>query len=515
MAASENDAILGGKIGGIADVVRDIPIALAGIGHSVDVVIPGYGSFSQHPEAKLVTRVDVTFRGQLHSVEIYTLALVNSVANVTQWVIEHPLFAIGGKGSIYCDDPDSRPFATDANKFALFSAAVAESIINNVFGSIDVLHLHDWHTATVAVLREYDPHYTQLKNIKTVYTIHNLSLQGIRPIDEDESALRSWFPYLSFDYNTINDPRYPQCYNPMRAAINLADKVHAVSPTYAKEILLPSNAELGYFGGEGLQLDLKNSDESSRLFGILNGCEYGHQQKESLALKPLLRLLGDQVLQWVSNKPLVESAHLIAITRIKQLIAKEFQASPIILTSVGRITDQKVRLFQQTMEDGKSALTHFLNQLGEQGVFILLGSGDKTLEMFLTQIASEHENFVFLKGYSEALPEKIYRSGDLFIMPSSFEPCGISQMLAMRAGQPCLVHEVGGLKDTISHGKNGFTFSGDTQFQQAQNMLTCLSSALTVKQNDNERWKTIADNALASRFLWEDVALAYCKNLYS
>lgn len=514
MAAAENDALPKGKVGGIADVVRDIPIALAGIDQIVDVVTPGYGSFSKLPEAKLIASCEVSFRGQLQTVEIYKLSLKNSVDNVTQWVIEHPLFAVGGEGAIYCDDPDSRPFASDASKFALFSVAVAEAIINNVFGTIDVLHLHDWHTATVSVLRAYDPRYTQLKKLKTVYTIHNLALQGIRPIDGDESSLSSWFPNLTFNYNEINDPRYPQCYNPMRAAINLADKVHAVSPTYAKEILLSSNMEQGYFGGEGLENDLKNAYDSSRLFGILNGCEYDVEKTKALTFKPLLRLLGDQLLQWVSGKPLIESAHLVAITRINQLINKTYKQKPLILTSVGRITDQKVRIFEQVMPDGQTALSHLLTRLGDKGIFILLGSGDKKLEEFLLKIATEHKNFVFVKGYSEALPEKIYSSGDLFLMPSSFEPCGISQMLSMRAGQPCLAHRVGGLNDTITHNENGFTFSGDTQLQQAENMLECFTSVLLQKENDKKGWKNICNNALTSRFLWKEVAQDYCKHLY-
>ncbi len=514
MAAAENDALPGGKVGGIADVVRDIPIALASIGQEVSMVTPGYGHFSTLPGTQFITSLDVTFNNKPHTIDVYKLSLENSTKNVTQWVIEHPLFAIGGVGKIYCDDPSNRPFATDATKFALFSVAVAEAIINNVFGAIDILHLHDWHTAMVSVLRAYDQRYRQLQSIKTVYTIHNLALQGIRPIEGDESSLKSWFPALSYDLTTINDPRYPECYNPMRSAINLVDKVHAVSPTYAKEVLLPSNIEQGYFGGEGLEKDLQNANNTSRLFGILNGCEYNQEKTKPLKLKALLTLLDNQLLSWIEHKPLVESAHLIAITRIKQLMSKTYKEDPIILTSVGRITDQKVRLFQQTLPDGNTALSHLLNILGDKGVFILLGSGDKTLEQFLENVAAKHANFIFIKGYSEALPEKIYSSGDLFLMPSSFEPCGISQMLSMRAGQPCLVHCVGGLNDTINNNENGFSFSGNTGLQQAENMLTSFSSAIYTMKNDTKKWDSICSNALKSRFMWESVALDYCELLY-
>lgn len=518
MAAAENDALPGGKVGGIGDVVRDIPIALANIGQQVDVVMPGYGRFSKLSGAEHITSLQVMFGGQEQTIEIFKVPAKKATNLVTQWVIEHPLFAIGGEGSIYCDDPDNRPFASDATKFALFSVSVAKAIVSDVFGKIDVLHLHDWHTAMVSLLRAYDPQYQALQAIKTVYTIHNLALQGIRPIDGDESSLKAWFPHLAFDQNQINDPRYHHCFNPMRSGINLSDKVHAVSPTYAKEILSPSMPEQGYFGGEGLENDLRHAADSQRLHGILNGCEYPEnvdaQVNARLNLKELMTLSENEVMKWLADKPLVDNAHLIALTRLKQLSVKKYKKTPLVLTSVGRITDQKVRLFQQVMQNGETALAQLLNTLGDDGVFILLGSGDKKLENFLSEIASTHTNFIFLKGYSEALSESMYSSGDLFLMPSSFEPCGISQMLAMRAGQPCLAHSVGGLSDTIIDNQNGFTFSGGNPLQQAENMLSCFHLLLSQKHKDSKAWDEISSNALATRFLWQDVAQDYLKFLY-
>lgn len=200
----------------------------------------------------------------------------------------------------------------------------------------------------------------------------------------------------------------------MRASINLSDKVHAVSPTYAKEILSPSNPEQGYFGGEGLENDLRLAADSGRLHGILNGCEYPDTVNARINFTELLRLSENALIKWIADKPLVDNAHLIALTRIKQFTATKQNKQPLILTSVGRITDQKVKLFQQVMPTGETALESLLNKLSDEGVFILLGSGDKKLEDFLTKIASEKANFIFLKGYSEALSENMYSSGDLF-----------------------------------------------------------------------------------------------------
>jgi starch synthase len=515
MAAAENDALPRGKVGGIADVVRDIPLALANIGQEVSVVMPGYGSLSKLSSAQHITSLQVMFGGQMQAIEVFKIPLEHSHKNVTQWVIEHPLFAIGGIGKIYCNDPSDRPFASDATKFALFSAAVAKAIISGVFGHIDVLHLHDWHTAMVSVLRAYDPEYQELKAIKTVYTIHNLALQGIRPIADDESSLKAWFPNLPFDHEQISDPRYHNCYNPMRSGIKLSDKVHAVSPTYAKEILSPSNTEQGYFGGEGLENDLRYAADSGRLHGILNGCEYPEKVNVRLNFKDLMKLSEKEVINWIADKPLVDNAHLISITRLQQLAEKNQLKEPFVLTSVGRITDQKVRLFQQVMPNGETALEHLLDTLSDDGVFILLGSGDNQLEDFLTGIASIKSNFIFLKGYSEALSESMYNSGDLFLMPSSFEPCGISQMLSMRAGQPCLAHSVGGLSDTITHNQNGFTFKGANPLNQAENMLSCFRTVVDSKQTKPNYWDEISSNALKSRYLWNDVAEDYIKHLYS
>jgi starch synthase len=524
MVAAENDALPGGKVGGIGDVVRDIPAALAAVGENLNVVSPGYGAFSKLPGAAFQTTISVPFAGQLETVEIYTVPAKSHgdqapSKNVTLWVLEHPLFAAGGAGEIYCDDPSDRPFATDASKFSLFCAAVGKGIVSDCFGVVDKLHLHDWHASILAVLRAFSPDYKALQTIDTVYTIHNLALQGVRPLAGDQSSLESWFPELQYDKALINDPRAPHCINPMRAGINLSDKVHAVSPTYAKEICLPSNYQQGFFGGEGLEKDLQQAESEGRLHGILNGCEYPTKKNvPASTLEELLTLCDQELLKWISKTAQVSSSHLIASRRIAQRlsVASPTSASdkPFIVTSVGRITNQKVLLLQQILPDGQTALDHLLGVLADSGLFILLGSGDKELEQFLTEVAGRWDNFIFLRGYSEALSESIYRSGDFFLMPSSFEPCGISQMLAMRAAQPCLVHSVGGLNDTVIPGKNGFAFTGDTLLNQAQNMIKSFKAAMEVHQNKPKRWKTLSNAAGKVRFLWKDVAKDYQRLLY-
>ncbi len=515
MVAAENDALPGGKVGGIGDVVRDIPHALASDGHQVSVITPGYGVFSRLDHASYQGQVAISFAGHTEIVDLYEVPSRCPQQGVRLWVLEHPLFIAGGIGKIYCNDPSDRPFATDATKFALFCSAVCQAIMDDQFGALDVLHLHDWHAANVALLRAYDPRYSRLQKLHTVYTIHNLALQGIRPIGGDSSALLTWYPGLNFQHEIINDPRVHHCVNLMRCGINLSDRVHAVSPSYAAEILRPSHPENGYFGGEGLQEDLQRAAESGRLHGILNGCEYPEVSHRPLPLKDLLRLCEVELFKWIAKTELVQSSHLLSAHRLSQLLASRRKERPFLVTSVGRITDQKVLILQQKMPDGRTGLAHILDTLEGRGIFLMLGSGDTELEQFLTQQASLYTNFIFLKGYSEELPDAIYNSGDLFLMPSSFEPCGISQMLAMRAGQPCLVHGVGGLKDTVKHNETGFVFDGDNLSEQVKNMVQGFKSALEIYQSDRNGWDLIGKNAAQQRFLWSQVGEDYARLLYS
>ena len=126
------------------------------------------------------------------------------------------------------------------------------------------------------------------------------------------------------------------------------------------------------------------------------------------------------------------------------------------MTSVTRVVDQKVRLMR--VPDAPSPLDRILQQAGDDVVYLLAGSGDRGYETFLDEAARRNSNLIFLNGYSQSGADALYRAGDLFLMPSAFEPCGISQMLAMRDCQPCVVHAIGGLKDTVHDGVTGFTF---------------------------------------------------------
>lgn len=524
MVAAENDALPDAKVGGIGDVVRDLPVALAEKNCLVHVIVPSYGVLHTLEAAEHVAHYTVFFGNTIEQVNLYRIpqsatrhATGTEVDDrVVQWVVDHPAFSPCGVGQIYCNDGSDRPFATDASKYALFCAAVGQAALNYSFGALNVLHLHDWHTALLAVLREYDPHYANLKHLHTVYSIHNLALQGVRPFKGDDSSLHTWFSHLQYDQERICDPIVTHCLNPMRAGIELADQVHAVSPSYANEIQRPSDHARGVYGGEGLEAHLRSAAEQGRLQGILNGCEYPIGANYlKLSKATLIDVMQTALAQWAARSVPLLSAHWLANLRLQKWQSKKERG--FVMTSVGRITEQKVRILKQVLSyNGKrqSALQHLLDALGEKGLFILLGSGDEAYQAFLLDIAGKNGNFVYLQGYSDNLSQALYKSGDLFLMPSSFEPCGISQMLAMRAGQPCLVNAVGGLNDTVVDGVDGFVFQGPNVAEQGRNLVTSFTQILQMIGENPKKIAAIGKEAAKARFTWSAVAEEYLAKLY-
>ncbi len=525
MIAAENGALVGGKVGGIGDVIRDVPIALAQLGHEVSVITPGYQSLAKRNDAALLGTLEVSFCGHPETVAIFRVeqtatakgggARKKGLGSVRHYILEHSLFASCGEGAIYCNDQQG-PFATDAHKFALFCIAVCQGLIEKRFNEVEVLHLHDWHASLVALLRRYMPAYRALRAMPTVYTIHNLSLQGVRPLSGHYSSLHHWYPNLAPDLTLIQDPVHWDCVNLMRAGINLSDRVHAVSPNYAKEILIPTDQAHGFVGGEGLEKDLQCLEAQGRLHGILNGCDYNTPPAPHRSRAQLLDLIDQSLLQWVGDKHYVPAAHFHAQRRTAQWRRRRKSVS-CTLSSVGRVTGQKARLLMEAVSDGHGgevyALDKLLTELGD-GVLIMIGSGEEFYEHFFTCAMARHANFLFLQGFSEELADALYADGDLFLMPSSFEPCGISQMLAMRAGTPCIVHAVGGLKDTVENGVNGLSFRGDTPREQAQNMLDCVREACASTAKP-ALWLNLRRNAANARFSWEEAVLQYLELLYT
>jgi starch synthase len=487
--------------------VRDLPAALVDLGWQTTVLTPSYGMFHELPGAQLAATIEVLFRGQSQSVDVFELP--GSESQVRNIVFDHTLFSPDGPGKVYCDDELKSPFATDANKFAFFCAA-ATTWIAQLDDLPEVVHLHDWHAAFYLLQRNFAPEHERLRGVRTVFTIHNLSYQGRRPLGGDESSLEAWFPDLNYEVALVRDPAITNCFNPIALAVRTADRISTVSPTYAREIRQPSDTGRGFTGGEGLELQLGNAAKADRLVGILNGCVYSGTTGRRPAWKRIVKLTTDQITAWLDRAP-GNAAHELAKSRLAALPRERPRH---VLVSICRLVRQKVSLFLQELVDGRTALEHIAGRLGHNGVFILLGSGEAGFEQRVLEVAKCCEQLIFLSGYSESLADPLYRGGDLFLMPSSFEPCGISQMLAMRAAQPCVVHGVGGLCDTVEHDRTGFVFSGNAPREQATEFVATVEQALALKVNDTDRWQRMCTRAASQRFDWARSARQTVEHLY-
>jgi len=516
MLAAEHGGLPGGKVGGIGDVIQQLPPALVLAGATVDVLLPSYGVYHLSEGAKRVLSTRVEFAGSIQLVTLYRLSEQNGAGC---WVVHHPVFSAPA-GQIYHHDPADQPFATDANIYALFCASAAQLLVDGKWLSPDIVHMHDWHAGTFAVLAR---NHRKLADLKLVYTIHNLALQGTRPLEGHPSSLASWFPELDTTQAHLHDPSYADCYNPTHAALSLADKIHVVSSSYASEVLESNDPELGLHGGEGLEYVLQPRAEDGDLVGILNGCEYpdelmlGEPAFSNAEIFAQERLALVQALQrtlatWFGQHDALRSSDFLA--RENLALQSPALSGQFLLTSVGRITDQKVGLLlHRVSTSADTLLDRLLTALSGKGCFIMLGAGDEHLERQLVEHAARHKNFVFLRGYSDALADALYRAGDLFVMPSLFEPCGISQLLAMRSGQPCLVHATGGLKDTVEDDVDGFCFAGDDLDSKAENALQALARALELGANPRS-YREMRTRAREKRVSWSSTAKRYIEKLY-
>jgi starch synthase len=504
--AAENGAVPGGKVGGVADVVRDLPAALGDHGWNATVVTPGYGVLHKLPGAKRFSSIDVPFAGATETVDIWQVP--GQFSKVQNLVLDHPLFAANGIGCIYFGDDADRPYATDANKFAFLCAAVAEWLISEE-SLPDAIHMHDWHAAFFCLLRDFSPRHEKLHSVRTVFTIHNLSYQGTRPLRGDESSLETWFPDLAYELESVQDLTAVNCINPMAMAIRLADRISTVSPSYADEICRPSDAATNFVGGEGLESLLIAAASEGRLIGVLNGCYYD-QPTTGSDWPALLLAMNEQVAVWQGRNS-ENPAHPLSAERLACLTETR---PDNLLVSVGRLVSQKATLFAATTDNELAALEEIAVDLGDRGLIIVLGSGEPDYEQCVLDMANRNRNILFLQGYSESLADPLYELGDLFLMPSSFEPCGISQMLAMRAGLPCVVHGVGGLKDTVDDEQNGFVFVGDDLRAQATAFVETTSHALTLRKNQPNVWRSICKRASQTRFEWSDSAEMTINRLY-
>ena len=456
------------KTGGLGDVLGALPPALARAGIEVSVVLPGYRAL--HRVATLQPVGRVTARVSSHVAET-TIAAVEG-APVPTFAVDAPAFdrpALYGEGGH--DYPDN------AERFVLFCRAALEWLRGRAEPP-DVIHVHDWQAALVPVLlvADRDALYPELRGTHAAITIHNLAYQG-RFWEADWHLLnldrRFFSPELLEFYGYINF---------LKGGLVAADTITTVSPRYAEEIRTPAF-------GEGLDGVLRA--RTADVVGILNGVDYGTWSPDVDRLLPAR----------------YDAADLAGKARCKAALQAELgldvaEAAPLCAV-ISRLAEQKgIDLVAEVAEE----------LLATSDVqLVVLGSGDPRLEGALTGLAERTPRRVAVRlGFDDPLAHRIEAGADVFLMPSRYEPCGLSQLYSLRYGTVPVVHATGGLVDTVedydptTDRGTGFVFRA---FGRGP-FLDAIRRALALRQ-DGARWTALRRRGMACDFSWDASAVRY------
>lgn len=455
------------KTGGLGDVAYALPKTLRPAGVDIRVVLPYYGQlFPAQYRAQVsdLAQFTVLVGGEQKYVGIKQLQL----GTVPYYFIDNEEFF--GREGLY-------GYWDDGGRFGFFQMAIIEML--QVIDFIpDVLHLNDWHTAFISVLlKDKYSWITPYQGIKTQLTIHNLQFQG-------------WFPpavltdVFGIGRQFFHDDGYAQngAVNFLKGGINFADLVSTVSPSYAQEIQTPQFGE---------RLDGTLRKQAGKLVGILNG-------------------IDTQLYDPATDK------HLPARYTVSDLSGKA-KDKRALQRSVG-LPQRNVPLFgivsRLTRQKGMDQLLTALNVLlpGEDIQVVMLGTGDAELEVGFNTLRDRFAGKVAsLVKFDEALAQQIYAGADFFVMPSAFEPSGLAQMMAMRYGTLPIVHETGGLRDSVTPydattgAGTGFSYYDFTP----QVLIDTLVRAAQVYRNEPAAYQQLQQQAMAADFAWPKAAKQY------
>ena len=454
------------KTGGLADVAGSLPVALAASGQRTAVLLPLYDTIAQSWRDQM-TRVWEGYTDLAWRHEPCALWKLER-RGVTWYFVDNEQ---------YFKRPELYGYYDDGERFAFFCRAVTE-LLPLLPEKPDVVHCNDWQTALVPIyIRDEAVREEFYKSVRTVITVHNIEYQGRygRETVEDLFGLDAgWFTggTLAFDGDV----------NLLKGAIVTADAVTAVSPTYAQEL------KYAYFA-HGLESVMQMVE--GKLHGVLNGID---MERYDPASDP--NLTANYSLRRMAGK----AKDKAALQRMMGLA--ERKDTPVV-AMVSRLVSHK----------GLDLVCETLDYFMEKDMqLVVLGKGDGKYESFFSWAQAKYPGRVAVHlGYSESLAMQIYAGADLFLMPSKSEPCGLSQMIAMRYGAVPIVRETGGLKDTVhayeawNGAGNGFSFTN----YNAGDMCYVIGEAVDLYHQKPEAYKALRKRGMAEDFSWARSAKKY------
>ncbi|KAF3362111.1 Glycogen synthase [Chlamydiales bacterium STE3] len=475
------------KVGGLADVLLGLNRELSRKKHDVDIIIPKYDCMDSDEIRDLsIYKQNVLsfYDNDWHSNTVW----LGWVENLKVYFIEphHPRYFFE-RGCYYgCED--------DIERYLYFSRAVLDFLDQSNIHP-DILHLHDWQTAIISVL------YKDLfkdKNgypTKTVFTIHNLEYQGkCASHDLNRIGLKG-DSYLNPE--KMQDPYQPDILNLLKGGIVYSDYITTVSKNYAWEVQTPE-------GGRGLDTTLR--EHSNKFSGILNGIDYSYWNPEVDRYLPTHYSSRETPLDKKDRNTIDKKAYIKKLLRERLTLA---EAHRPIVGCITRLVPQK------GIEMIKHTLLHIVEKGGQ---FVLLGSSpiaSISSEFHqLKQQFTDHPHIHLILHHQEELAHMIFAGSDMLIVPSLFEPCGLTQLIAMKYGSVPIVRKTGGLADTVFdvdyschkfEETNGYTFD----YPDAQGIDSALDRAIKCWTENPEKWRKLMINCMNIDFSWNKSSNAY------
>lgn len=463
-AASELASLA--KVGGLGDVIESLPKALQKNGVDVRVIIPRYKTISLK-NLKLIRKLSVLVGEEEEEVLVYKTNVPGT--SIALYLLDNNKYLSGG--GIYFDKSAFVTEFLEIERFLFFSLATVEFLKNNIFNP-DVVHCHDWHTGYILHLIK-----KQGLGLETVFTIHNIANQGIWNYQEV-------FNFLFRVENNISDFYISKKnINLMAEGVINSDVLTTVSPRYAQEIKTKEY-------GEKIENIIK---KKKSVQGIINGIDYDFfnpQKNRNIHHFSKSNLAGK-----LKNKFFLQSKFNL----------KKGADIPV-LSAVSRLTKQK----------GIDLLPKIIGKLIKKYScqLIILGTGQEKIENSLLKLQKKYpENIAVANLFSEKSANQIYAGSDIILIPSRFEPCGLTQMIANAYGTIPVVRKTGGLSDTINpyKNKNGQVFGNGFIFNKfdADEFFKATDRALYIFKNKKSDWQKLIKNAMQKDFSWDSSSKKY------